>query len=238
MANESRMYRLQGVRVEQVIDSLKAYLTASKGMEIQSAPTTDGYVLQASQPKDAWKTISGMRLAITVHMTVINDMLNVTVGEGQWADKIGAGAIGWFIAWPLAVTAIVGTVRQKKLPEEIFGVIERTIYSGGVSVVVNGAGAPLEPLYAPAPTYAVPAYNQPAQMQAPAPAQAIPQAVPAAQAVPVEPDGVVCAHCGATVPENSMFCNSCGMKLSSACPNCGAQIIPGSKFCNMCGTKL
>ena len=34
--------------------------------------------------------------------------LNVTVGQGEWSDKIGAGALGWFIAWPLAVTAGVG----------------------------------------------------------------------------------------------------------------------------------
>lgn len=238
MANESRMYRLQGVRVEQVIDSLKAYLTANKGMEIQSAPTTDGYVLQASQPRDAWKTISGMRLAITVHMTVVSDMLNVTVGEGQWSDKIGAGAIGWFIAWPLAVTAIVGAVRQKNLPEEIFGVIERTIYSGGVSVVVNGAGAPLEPLYNTAPAYnTMPAYTQPAQVPAPAPVQTIP-AVPDAPAVPTEPAGVTCANCGTANPAGSMFCNNCGTKFASGCPSCGAPVIPGSNFCNICGAKL
>lgn len=233
MANESRMYRLQGVRVESVIDSLKAFLTVNKGMEIQSAPTTDGYVLQASQPRDAWKTISGMRLAITVQMAVIGDSLNVTVGEGQWADKIGAGAIGWFIAWPLAVTAIVGTVRQKKLPEEIFSTIERAIMSGGNTVVINGAGAPLEPLYNTAPAYQFPVYNAPQQVAAPAANVAI--AEPAAE----EPKGPFCTACGAQVPEGSNFCNICGAKLvSNTCPSCSAPIIPGSRFCNICGTQL
>ena len=207
MANENRTYRLQGANVEKIIDSLKAYLTVNKSMEVQSAPTTDGYVLQASQPKDAWKTISGMRLAITVHMTVIGDVLNVTVGEGQWADKIGAGAIGWFIAGPLAVTAIVGSVRLKKLPEEIFGVIERSIYTGGTSVVINGSGAVVEAI-AEAKTPALEAGN-----------------VPCPECGANNPAGskfcnncgskmfTVCPECGEKVTGVAKFCNNCGAKL-------------------------
>lgn len=59
-------------------------------MEVQSTKTTDGYTMQASQPKDGWKTLTGMRLAISVQLTVVGNQLNVTVGEGQWSDKIGA----------------------------------------------------------------------------------------------------------------------------------------------------
>ena len=122
------------------------YLPAStaiseKGMDVQSSRTTDGYVMQASQPQDSWKTISGMRLAVSIQMAVVGNQLNVMVGEGQWSDKIGAGAIGLFIAWPLAITAGMGAFKQKKLPAEIFRVIEACILSGGKTVVVNSAGA-------------------------------------------------------------------------------------------------
>ena len=55
-----------------------------------------------------------MRMATTVQMIRMDDNLNVTVGQGEWSDKIGAGALGWFIAWPLAVTAGVGAYKQKK----------------------------------------------------------------------------------------------------------------------------
>ena len=110
---------------------------------MQSAETTEGYVVQGRQSKDGWKTVSGMRLATTVQMIRMDDNLNVTVGQGEWSDKIGAGALGWFIAWPLAVTAGVGAYKQKKLPEEIFQVIEQCIVSGGRSVVVRNAGAEL-----------------------------------------------------------------------------------------------
>ena len=83
--------------------------------------------MQASQPKDGWKTLTGMRLAVTVQMTVMGNQLNVNIGEGQWSDKIGAGAIGLFVAWPLAITAGMGAFKQKKLPGEVFQVIETTV---------------------------------------------------------------------------------------------------------------
>ena len=54
--------------------------------------------MQASQPKDGWKTLAGMRLALTVQMAVMGDKLNVSIGEGQWSDKIGAGASALFAA--------------------------------------------------------------------------------------------------------------------------------------------
>ena len=57
---------------------------------------------------------AGMRMATTVQMIRMDDNLNVTVGQGEWSDKIGAGALGWFIAWPLAVTAGVGAYSQRR----------------------------------------------------------------------------------------------------------------------------
>lgn len=142
MANESRAFRMpQNMSLEDIVKSVESFLNIEKSMETQSSPTTDGFVLQASQPKDVWKTISGTRLAITVHFMLTSDVLNVTVGEGQWSDKIGAGAIGWFVAWPLAVTALFGAYRQKSLPAEIFGAIERSIMLGGQQIVINGSGS-------------------------------------------------------------------------------------------------
>lgn len=54
-----------------------------------------------------------MRMATTVQMIRMDDNLNVTVGQGEWSDKIGAGALGWFIAWPLAVTAVWAPTSRK-----------------------------------------------------------------------------------------------------------------------------
>lgn len=137
--SESRVFMLNGTEVQAVVGRLETFLHTEKGMEVQSSQTADGYVMQASQPKDGWKTLTGMRLAVTIQLTVFDSQLNVTVGEGQWADKIGAGALGLFIAWPLAITAGMGAFKQKKLPDEIFRTVENCIISGGRSAVYGGA---------------------------------------------------------------------------------------------------
>lgn len=138
--NESRVFMLNGTDMQKIVTRLEGFFRTEKGMEVQSSETTEGYIMQASQPKDGWKTLTGMRLAVTVQMTVMGNQLNVNIGEGQWSDKIGAGAIGLFVAWPLAITAGMGAFKQKKLPGDVFQVIETTIMTGGQPVVVTGAG--------------------------------------------------------------------------------------------------
>ena len=114
MANESRVFRIPNdFQVQTLAQALASFLGTSKSMETRVIPTTDGFVVQGRQEKDGWKTISGMRLATTVQLMNMGSMLNVTIGQGEWSDKIGAGALGWFIAWPLAVTAGIGVYKQK-----------------------------------------------------------------------------------------------------------------------------
>lgn len=196
MKNESRMFRMMDVRPEIIVDALKSYLKMQRGMDTQSAKTTEGYVIQASQPADAWKTISGTRLAITVYMTIINDMVNVTIGEGQWSDKIGAGTIGWFVAWPLAVTSFVGGLRQKNLPSEIFTVVERTIYTGGREVMIQGSGAIIEEGEIVCPS---------CKSHNPAGSQFCNNCGAKLNSL--------CPNCGAQVSDGMKFCNKCGTKL-------------------------
>ena len=194
--NESRVFMLNGTEVSQIVTRLENFFRTEKGMEVQSSQTTDGYVMQASQPKDGWKTLTGMRLALTVQMAVMGDKLNVSIGEGQWSDKIGAGAIGLFVAWPLAITAGMGALKQKKLPGEVFQVIENAIMTGGKPVVVTGAGQTVAAGMIVCP-------NCKAQRSA---------------------DAKFCDHfgtklgrkcprCGADVKLNSAFCSECGEKL-------------------------
>ena len=55
---------------------------------------------------------------------------------------------------------------------------------------------------------------------------------------PVEENKVTCPQCGATVVEDSRFCNQCGAQLEKkdetpeTCPLCGGQLPKVSKFCN------
>lgn len=196
--SESRVFMLNGTEVQAVVDRLENFLHTEKGMEVQSSQTADGYVMQASQPKDGWKTLTGMRLAVTIQLTVFDSQLNVTVGEGQWADKIGAGALGLFIAWPLAITAGMGAFKQKKLPDEIFRTVENCIISGGRSAVYGGAE---HSAYTVAETMACPKCGA----QLPVGSKFCNQCG--------EKLGNVCPSCGAEVVQGSMFCSNCGQKL-------------------------
>ena len=54
-----------------------------------------------------------------------------------------------------------------------------------------------------------------------------------------------CGNCGATLPENTLFCSICGTKVNNVqkinkkfCPNCGIEIEDNVTFCEECGTNL
>lgn len=194
--NETRVFMLNGTQVQDIVTRLEGFFRTEKGMDVQSSQTTDGYVMQASQPKDGWKTLTGMRLAVTVQMAVAGDQLNVSIGEGQWSDKIGAGAIGLFVAWPLAITAGMGAYKQKKLPFEVFQVIENTIMTGGQPVVVPGAGQTVAAGMTLCPSCK-------AQL---APGSKFCNRCGAKL-------GQKCPNCGAEITADSAFCSECGVKL-------------------------
>lgn len=194
--NETRVFMLNGTQVQDIVTRLEGFFRTEKGMDVQSSQTTDGCVMQASQPKDGWKTLTGMRLAVTVQMAVAGDQLNVSIGEGQWSDKIGAGAIGLFVAWPLAITAGMGAYKQKKLPSEVFQVIENTIMTGGQPVVVSGAGQTVADGMTLCPSCK-------AQL---APGSKFCNRCGAKL-------GQKCPNCGAEITADSAFCSECGVKL-------------------------
>jgi hypothetical protein len=194
--NETRVFMLNGTQVQDIVTRLEGFFRTEKGMDVQSSQTTDGYVMQASQPKDGWKTLTGMRLAVTVQMAVAGDQLNVSIGEGQWSDKIGAGAIGLFVAWPLAITAGMGAYKQKKLPSEVFQVIENTIMTGGQPVVVSGAGQTVADGMTLCPSCK---------------AQLIPGSKFCNRCGAKL--GQKCPNCGAEITADSAFCSECGVKL-------------------------
>ena len=181
-----------------MVKNVETFLKDEKGMEIQSAPVEHGCIIQATQKKDTLKMLVGMRLATTVQLVVSGENLNVVIGEGQWADKIGAGALGLFIAWPLAITAGMGAFKQKKLPDEIFRTVENCIISGGRSAVYGGAE---HSAHTAAETMACPKCGA----QLPVGSKFCNQCG--------EKLGNVCPSCGAEVVQGSMFCSNCGQKL-------------------------
>lgn len=77
--------------------------------------------------------------------------------------------------------------------------------------------------------------------QPPAPPAPAPMVVPE-PIVPIPEPVRKCAHCGAELAENQLFCTKCGTATAPAeppakkCAHCGAELAENQKFCAKCGT--
>lgn len=223
---ETRVFSLNGVSLETVVKNVETFLKDEKGMEIQSAPVEHGCIIQATQKKDTLKMLVGMRLATTVQLVVSGENLNVVIGEGQWADKLGAGAVGLFLAWPLAVTAGIGVYQQKKLPEDVLNVISRTLMSPGQFAPKEVTGGMMTGAVGNGVSGIGTAGTETAGADGGETGEAATEKVQ------------VCPQCQASVQAGAKFCSNCGTKLIQVCPGCGKVVAPGSKFCSECGCAL
>lgn len=221
MADSRTFNLLNGITVEKLGEHLVSWFQMSKNMEANGGLAEGGYFVQARDRDDGWKKISGMTKAIQVQILKADTSVVVNCGFGNWSDKVGAGVVGAFLFTPLAVTAIVGSVKQKKLPAEIFSEIERYIMMGGDSIIASvgsrlGEGEVICP-------------NCKTKN-----AKGVNFCKACGQKLTVS-----CPNCGASVDNDTKFCPQCGsaIKLSTNCANCGAELGPGAKFCSVCGTK-
>jgi len=54
----------------------------------------------------------------------------------------------------------------------------------------------------------------------------------------MQQNSVTCPGCSTLNPGSSKFCSNCGASMASRnCKKCGVELQPGSKFCNECGEK-
>lgn len=222
---ETKVFKLlNDVTTEMIGDAVEGFLRDTKGMVTQAGQTTEGYFVQGKQESDGWKKLSGMDQAISVQIFQSGDVINVTAGFGKWSDKVGAGVVGSLLFAPLAVTAAIGAFTQKKLPQEIFDVIEKFILSGGQSAMVGITGGK----------------------------RIADDKVACKNCQTLNPKGTKfctncgaklttqCPSCGAELQGNTKFCPECGSPttVEHKCPNCGTDYQEGQKFCLECGTSL
>lgn len=236
---ESRVFSLNGVSLETVVKSVETFLRDEKGMEIQSAPVEHGCIIQATQKKDTLKMLVGMRLATTVQLVVSGENLNVVIGEGQWADKLGAGAVGLFLAWPLAVTAGIGAYQQKKLPEDVLNVISRTLMSPGQFAPGETAGGMMTGAVGIVGTGVAAGGTVGSETAGIGVTESGTAGTDGGETGETATEKAqVCPQCHAPVQAGAKFCSNCGVKLIQVCPECGKVVAPGSKFCSECGCAL
>ena len=224
---ESKVFRLtEGIDASSVGREVENFLRGTKNLTTEGTKTPDGYFVQAKEQEgSSWKKLAGMTMATQVQIIEISDTITVNIGNGQWSDKIGAGAVGMVLFAPLAVTAAVGAYNQKKLPNEIFEHIEKFILSGGKSVTVGSFGAN------------VAKENEVICPNCRAPNPKNTKFCSSCGS----PLTATCPNCGASVGQDTKFCSECGSPMTQPdknCPGCGATVSPDTKFCSECGTKI
>ena len=222
---DSKVFRLlDGVTADMVSDGVVSFLRDRKNMVVESGKATEGYLIQAKEEADGWKSIAGTTSAIKIQILVSGDLITVNIGAGKWSDKIGAGVAGAFIFAPLAVTAAIGAFRQKNLPNEIFNFIENFIMSGGKTAVL-GMGI-------------VKAMSDD-EVECPKCQTINSKSTKFCKECGCKL-GLECPNCHASVEYGVKFCPECGTPMSTAnvCYSCGAALAEGQKFCNECGAKI
>ena len=222
---DSKVFRLlDGVTADMVSEGVVSFLRDRKNMVVESGKATDGYLIQAKEEADGWKSISGTTSAIKIQILTTGDIITVNIGAGKWSDKIGAGVAGAFVFAPLALTAALGAWKQKKLPDEIFGFIETFIMSGGKTAIL-GMGM-------------IKTISDD-EVECPK-CQTINSKSTKFCKECGSKLGLECPSCQASVGYGVKFCPECGASMATAkvCYSCGAEVSEGQKFCNECGAKI
>lgn len=123
---DSRIFRVSpGITVDDIGHEVESFLRDEKELTVESFSSADGYFVQAREDT-TWKKFTGLGKALQVQiMPSGSGDIIVNIGMGEWADKVGAAAVGLIFFAPLAVTAAIGAYGQNKLPSEIFECIEK-----------------------------------------------------------------------------------------------------------------
>ena len=76
-------------------------------------------VLTVTKNREGFSNIIGLGLECRVNFSVMNEQMTVNI-DSEWANKIIAIAVGWFVCLIPMITGIVGAVSQVTLPDKIF----------------------------------------------------------------------------------------------------------------------
>ena len=122
---ESRLFHVKpGITAELIGLKVESFLREDKELTVEGIASSEGYLVQAREGS-TWKKFTGLGKALQVQIIPSgkNDII-VNIGMGEWADKVGAAAVGAIFFTPLVITAAIGAYGQNKLPDEIFECIE------------------------------------------------------------------------------------------------------------------
>ena len=136
MADSSKVFRLaEGMSVVNVGEAIMGYLSSDHNMYAEGTTTPEGYFLQAKSQDSGWKKLAGMSKATQVQIIASGDLITVSLGSGEWSDKVGAGVVGAIVFAPLMFTAAFGAWQQKELVDQIFNFVHNYTITGGKTII-------------------------------------------------------------------------------------------------------
>ncbi|MBQ7704232.1 MAG: zinc ribbon domain-containing protein [Selenomonadaceae bacterium] len=184
MADSKIFHVKPGITAELIGLKVESFLRDEKELTVEGFASPEGYLVQAKE-SSTWKKFTGLGKALQVQILPSgkNDIV-VNIGMGEWADKVGAAAVGIIFFTPLAVTAAIGAYGQNKLPSEIFECIE--------NFCANTKGSPIKIC----PNCGEEISNN--QNFCPN----------CGAAVSIKKN--ICRNCGATIEAGKKFCGECG----------------------------
>lgn len=83
-------------------------------------------VLTITKSREGFSNILGLGLECRANFSAINDQLTVNI-DSEWANKVIAIAVGWFVCLIPVITGVVGTVSQITLPDKIFNAVNMAV---------------------------------------------------------------------------------------------------------------
>ena len=133
MDDVKRSYPLEKyITTQEIAYALAEYLDVEKNMITQVVRNHNTYLIQCKGDASAeWTKFLGLNAALSVHLSVDKDYLNVSIGFDQWIEKLGIAAIGAVFFQPLLLTSGIGFIRQMTLPNDILHFIEGYLYPDG-----------------------------------------------------------------------------------------------------------
>ena len=130
--NNGNIYTLPaGITVNDTAVNLKRYLMREENMEVQILKLeNDSYFVQGRTRGGKLKQWAGLDKIVSVKLTPVGESsMIVEIGGGKWKDKVFSGAVGWFVAWPFAVTTVIGAYKQGTMPRKVIDNIESFLVS-------------------------------------------------------------------------------------------------------------
>ncbi len=104
------------------VDELARYMAEkyrSKGYSADIQNNGNVTSVKISKNTDVLYMLIGMVESVVVNLKVENGTLSVTYTEVEYASKLIAGLIGFFLLWPLWIPMIIGLVNQSSLNDGI-----------------------------------------------------------------------------------------------------------------------